>query len=54
MKWKPDDDGHSTHPLFQAIVRSRGWMDYRTLWNAHDLKPTLDHADIFDSLAETR
>jgi energy-coupling factor transporter ATP-binding protein EcfA2 len=53
MKWCPDDSGHTRHPLFEAMSKSRGWMDYRTLWNALQFRFSQDFADVFSALADT-
>lgn len=53
MTWKPGDDSHTRHPLFEAMSKSRGWMDYRTLWDALQFGYSRDFADVFSALADT-
>lgn len=53
MEWKPALDDHTRHPLFDAMAKSRGWMDYRTLWDALEFGFSRDFADIFSALTDT-
>ena len=53
MTWKPGDNSHTRHPLFEAMAKSRGWMDYRTLWEALQFGYSRDFADVFSALADT-
>lgn len=53
MAWKPGENNHINHPLFEAMSKSRGWMDYRTLWKSIEFTVGNDFANIFDSLAES-
>lgn len=53
MAWKPGEISHTSHPLFEAMSKSRGWMDYRTLWAALDFGYSRDFADVFSALADT-
>ena len=51
--WKPEDASHTLHPLFEAMTKSRGWMDYRMLWKSIEFTIGNDFANIFDALAES-
>lgn len=53
MAWKPGETSHTNHPLYEAMSKSRGWMDYRTLWKSIEFTLGNDFANIFDSLAES-
>ncbi len=53
MEWRPGGNAHRTHPLFAAMAKSRGWLDYRNLWSAIQFQTHRDHAEVFEALTET-
>jgi len=52
IKWIPNDDTYRQHTLFADVARTRGWMDYRTLWKAAQIPSIFDFVPFFRPLTE--
>ncbi len=52
IAWRAGDDSYRQHALFADVARTRGWMDYRTLWKAAQIPSILDFVPFFRPLTE--
>lgn len=52
VRWSAKDSSYRRHVLFADVARTRGWMDYRTLWKVAQIPSGRDYVPFFYPLVE--